>query len=49
MTHMDLEWSHVMTYDDTRHNRGQEERFLAWGFTDKDVDLLRWVDWIVIS
>jgi hypothetical protein len=49
MTRMDLEWSHVMIYDDTSHSRGQEGRFLAWGFTNKDVDLLRWVDWIVIS
>jgi hypothetical protein len=31
MAHVGPEWSYSMTYDDTRHNRGQEVRFLAWG------------------
>jgi hypothetical protein len=34
MTHVGLEWSHGMTYDDTRHTnmvKTQERRFLTWG------------------
>jgi hypothetical protein len=31
MAHVGPEWSHGMAYDDTRHRRGQEGRFLDWG------------------
>jgi hypothetical protein len=31
MAHVGSERSHDMTYENTRHRRGQEGRFLAWG------------------
>jgi hypothetical protein len=30
MAYVSPEWSHDMAFDDTRHRRGQDGRFLTW-------------------
>jgi hypothetical protein len=44
MAHVGPEWSHGMTYDDTRHRYMANREVPSFGLTDKDVSLLRAVD-----
>jgi hypothetical protein len=47
MTHVGLEWSHGMAYDDSRHTDVAKREVSGLGLTDEYVGLLR--GWIVIS
>jgi hypothetical protein len=41
MTHVVLEWSYDMAYDDTRHTDVAKRGVPGLGLTDEDVSLLR--------
>jgi hypothetical protein len=47
MAHVGPEWSHGMTYNDTRHTDWLRKEVPGLGLTDEDVSHLR--GWIVIS
>jgi hypothetical protein len=55
MAHMGLEWSHIKSYDDTRHTDVTNGEVPGLGLTDEDISLLwrriviswPWVDCVI--
>jgi hypothetical protein len=49
MAHVGLEWSHGMTYDETRHTNWLRGEVPGLRLTDEDVGLLRGVDCDILA